>query len=680
MFKLQPVTPRRDLEHPLPEGHPRAMHRSLLSVFTTLALGLACAACASGSNSGARTATQVSSETVGTAGANLVGPSGSTVAVPAGALTGNVTIVVSALAGVRAPRGTAVAAPAIRLEPAGTMFAKPVAVTIPISPSDLNGMSLDDVVVLRSTQNSDVFVPLPTRRAPSGNAVIAITEHFSDFLPVVVTATTSPFGACGDAMCMGTESCSSCPADCGVCVAANICGNGTCETAADEDCGSCNFDCGQCATGVCGDGIIDQAETCDTGFSTGTLLERCSCDDGDPCTADSVLNGNLATCSVTCSHLPATGYGIDTCDDQLPCTVDTITSADALACTVTCTNEPMYQFEWETIACDDMDTCTVDTAASYDPATCAVTGCMNAVIGTCVSACGDGFISGTETCDDGNVFANDGCDASCGLESGYACPTQGAPCYLGACGDGLVSDPETCDDGNTSPFDGCAADCLYTETGFTCDAPGSLCASICGDGLLVGLEECDDGNYNEGDGCDFICVIESGFMCPPTGGMCVPIGGGFCGDAMVVGAEQCDDGNFMFGDGCDQTCAIESGFSCPPAGGMCFPIGGFCGDGVLVGAEVCDDGNGTPGDGCDATCLPEIGYQCPQPGLPCAPFCGDNLMVGSELCDDGPNNGFYGYCDASCTGPGPFCGDGIPQMPQEVCDDGPGGTCADNCQ
>ncbi len=47
---------------------------------------------------------------------------------------------------------------------------------------------------------------------------------------------------CGDNVCRGKESCSSCPSDCGVCVGS--CGDGVCS--ATETCTSCSSDCGTC--------------------------------------------------------------------------------------------------------------------------------------------------------------------------------------------------------------------------------------------------------------------------------------------------------------------------------------------------------------------------------------------------------------------------------------------------
>jgi MYXO-CTERM domain-containing protein len=51
-------------------------------------------------------------------------------------------------------------------------------------------------------------------------------------------------------------------------------------------------------------------------------------------------------------------------------------------------------------------------------------------------------------------------------------------------------------------------------------------------------------------------------------------------------------------------------------------------------------------------------------------FCGDGILNAGEVCDDGANNGSYGYCLADCSGPGPYCGDGIADIPHEECDDG----------
>jgi cysteine-rich repeat protein len=75
--------------------------------------------------------------------------------------------------------------------------------------------------------------------------------------------------------------------------------------------------------------------------------------------------------------------------------------------------------------------------------------------------CGDGRVSGTEVCDDGNTDDTDGC----------------ARCQPARCGDGFVQTTEECDDGNADNTDDCANVCKRT---------------VCGDGFVQAQEECDN--------------------------------------------------------------------------------------------------------------------------------------------------------------------------------------------
>jgi cysteine-rich repeat protein len=76
------------------------------------------------------------------------------------------------------------------------------------------------------------------------------------------------------------------------------------------------------------------------------------------------------------------------------------------------------------------------------------------------------------------------------------------------CGDGALTTTEDCDDGNDAPDDGCSPTCT-TEPGFDCAGQPSVCTTTCGDRERGGDEECDDGNLSDGDGCDAGCLFET---------------------------------------------------------------------------------------------------------------------------------------------------------------------------
>ncbi|CAD8102918.1 unnamed protein product [Paramecium sonneborni] len=160
----------------------------------------------------------------------------------------------------------------------------------------------------------------------------------------------------------------------------------------------------------------------------------------------------------------------------------------------------------------------------------------------CFDFCGNGIVSTKdEYCDDGNYLPYDGCykcevqcPLGCQICKGKLCQE----CYkigwylvegvcITKCGDGYVVGSEQCDDGNNTQFDGCyqcsyqchqkclncfQGRCLECEKGYQEDGP--FCHHICGDGYLVKeLEQCDDGNLNNYDGCSSNCNIEQNWKC-----------------------------------------------------------------------------------------------------------------------------------------------------------------------
>lgn len=103
---------------------------------------------------------------------------------------------------------------------------------------------------------------------------------------ILLSGCTITTDKCRDNVCGDSESCATCPEDCGYCEIS--CGDGTCN--ADETCASCEDDCGQCITGAyCGDDNCDNNEYCDTCSSDcGICAPYCgdnNCDADEDCSS-----------------------------------------------------------------------------------------------------------------------------------------------------------------------------------------------------------------------------------------------------------------------------------------------------------------------------------------------------------------------------------------------------------
>lgn len=122
-------------------------------------------------------------------------------------------------------------------------------------------------------------------------------------------------------------------------------------------------------------------------------------------------------------------------------------------------------------------------------------------------ACGDTHKDANEQCDDGNTVNNDGCSASCQIET-----PQNGP----VCGNNVVETGEQCDEGT---LNGQPLHCNTSCSGIT--------AAVCGNTVKEAGEQCDDGNTANNDGCSASCQTETVPPAPPSGGGGGGGGGGY---------------------------------------------------------------------------------------------------------------------------------------------------------
>lgn len=426
---------------------------------------------------------------------------------------------------------------------------------------------------------------------------------------------------------------------------------------------------------LCGNGAIDDGETCDTAIAAGDE-GACptSCDDEEACTTDSLTG---AECTQACAHGDITANA----NDDGCCVKDVGDATSDNDCVAVCGNgvaEPGEACDTAIAAgdagacptaCDDGEACTADALANA---------------GTCDAVCEVPAITdpanGDGCCPAGANVSNDSdCEVKCGD---------------GVLGDGVEAKGESCDTAIASGPGSCPTDCPNANVcsadvveGSDCNAhcvpkfitdhidndgccpsgaqPGddNDCAG-CGDGEKGANENCDIAiaagqpgscptSCPAGATCTTATLVESGtcnaacsyppITDPANGDSCCPEGANIgndadcpviCGDSVVTPGEET----------CDKAIASGPG-SCPAS----CDDGDICTDNTLVNAGTCDDACTFPAKGADLNspdqCCPDGANLSSDIDCPIA--CGDNVHSQGEECEDGnttPGDG----CDAEC--------------------------------
>ncbi len=420
----------------------------------------------------------------------------------------------------------------------------------------------------------------------------------------------------------------------------------TCGTDDDQCCpAGCDVDADNDCTpaSLCGNGVLDGAETCDPSIPSGRT-GACECPSSNAMCSQTVLRGSPALCDIQCVTEPIT-----TCDFGDGCCPAGCAAQGDADCPTTCGNgiiEAGEQCDGNCPSfCDDGDACTTETL-NGDPSTCdafcdtrQVTSCTNsdgccpagcspAVDNDCVAVCGNGIVEFGELCD-GNCPAacNDGnaCTTDSLVGSAANCDAECSTMQITACINGDGCCPAMCNDLNDAD-----------------------CGAICGNGIVEAPETCDgncpaicnDGNACTNDvrsGSNALCNVSCSFnpvnSCINNDGCCPPACNAgndndcsaSCGNGIVEGSETCD-GNCPSScfDGVVCTADVLSG-SAASCTAMCqFPA-----------ITACTDGDGCCPSSCvfatdnDCACIPNT---CASLGLTCGTLADDGCGGGGEVC------------------------------------------------
>ena len=407
---------------------------------------------------------------------------------------------------------------------------------------------------------------------------------------------------CGDGICNGDETCSTCPTDCGVCPA--VCGNNVKEGTEQCDSGTLNGNvcnplygssCTYCSTACklvtlngpyCGDGVKQSNEQCDDGNKVSgdgcsaicqtEIVKECTLQIIKSTDKSNVKPGDVVAFTLRYKNIgngDCTGGGVKI-QDILNSNLKYMGSY-----TKTLTGDSDGQslsFGWQTTPGYVESTNTLTwNAHVVSPGEEGIIKFNVKVLEP--AQCGDFNINnyfkiwsnekGWQTSNTITLYVDD-------------------ECYSPVCGNNILDTGEQCDKGI---LNGNVCNPLY---GSSCTYCSTACKLVtlngphCGDGTCNGAENCTtcsedcgvcpptcgDGTCNNGETCS---------TCPVDCGVCPPV----CGNNVKEGTEQCDNG-VLNGNVCNPLYGSSCTY-CSTACKLIIVNGSSCGDGTCNGAETC---------------------------------------------------------------------------------------------
>lgn len=445
-----------------------------------------------------------------------------------------------------------------------------------------------------------------------GNLTGACTDYDNSFTGGDLSCTDScqistdtcqgvPGGTCGDGVLNVGEECES----------GNFGNIAACSdipefTGGELSCTNCELDTSQCTVGPeCGNGYIDQGETCDGDNFDGIDSGLCSDYSSDFETGQLSCTSSCQIDTSSCQEAPTCGNGrIDSgeaCDG---------TNLNGVSDSCSAYSD---DFTSGTLSCNDQ--CQFDTSACEMPDETTEPTCGNGVIENGETCDGDTF-GDVDTCSDLDAYSSGilDCNSQCQLDVS-ACRTPEED----TCGDGVKDSNEQCDGNDfgeistactdySDDFTGgqlsCNDNCQYDT--LSCEAPTSS-EPTCGDGIIQPSEVCDGDNLNNNTCSSYDGFIDGQLSCDQCEydkSACEPKP-----ETIVCGNEDAERGESC--DGTDLngvTCTTWPGFtggdiSCTPAGAdaeCTFDTTActsnttrdqVCGNGFVETGEECEPGN-----------------------------------------------------------------------------------------